>query len=159
MYRIAKVVVVGLILIESTILYIRTDNYNDDLSSRPFLHGAYDVTLLQVNGELPDTHQKNLLLKRIFIHRHGYFITQSEGEVMHDYKLEIDQDNSLFLLEDHDGTNLQFSYKYSKENTTLSLEWFVGPDTIVLVANRISMKNLPIFQSEILWTVEDHLRK
>ena len=154
---IAKSLVIGLILFECLYIYVITGNFNDDRAARPYLHGAYDVTFLKRNKA---THTSSIgdwgRLKRIFIHRRGYFITQYENDAMQDYKLINDLEMGRLNLEQYNGSNIVFDYRYSEKDSLLRLKGLVGTDSIEIVAKQVDLKKLPLMQGEFHWTVQEY---
>ena len=156
-HLVAKYVVIGIILFESLFVYFQTNNFNDDLNPRPFLHGAYEVTTYKVNNDtlLPLKTNENQL-KRIFIHRRGYLITQSMNDEMLDYRLSYDLVNKKLILTNYDGQKMILDYVYQARDSTLILNGVIMTDTVEVIAKQIDLSKLPLLRNGFRWTVEGY---
>lgn len=157
LFGLIKLVVIAAILFESTFIYFKTKNYNDDNAQRPYLHGAYSVDLFIRNGViLPPLLTDVGRLKKIFIHRQGYFITQNMNDEMSDYQLNYDYTNKRLILLGYDKTKIIFDYNYSENDSMLILNAVINSDTIKIETKKIDLKTLPLFQTNIHWTIDDY---
>ena len=86
-----KTLVVGIILVTVMMQHTSSGSYNDDMSIRPDLHGAYKV--LNENSEL----------KYVFFHRRNYLILMDKNDEVSDFKYAITSDSSKIILEDYNG--------------------------------------------------------
>ncbi len=149
---IIKTIVIGLLLLESLFPYLNSENFNDDISKRPFLHGAYVVQEFNQNGIFLNT--SNSPVKRIFIHRDGYLILQNQQDEMTDYKLEINQIKNTFILSDYELNKTIISYSYSKRDRLLKLSSTKNGDTLLIKTKAINWQQLPALQKQFHWTVD-----
>lgn len=157
LFGLTKVVVITAILFESTFIYFKAKNFNDDKAQRPYLHGAYSVDLFIRNGDtIPPLLTDVGRLKKIFIHRQGYFITQNMNDEMSDYQLNYDYTNKKLILMGYDKTKIIFDYNYSEKDSVLKLSTLVNHDTIKIETKKIDLKSLPLFQNNIHWTIDDY---
>jgi hypothetical protein len=147
-----KMFVAGVILLETFYPYIKTGHYNDDIANRPYLHGAYEVKyLLQGNDTLP-LHTSPV--KRFFIHRRGYIIFQSPGEVMMDYRLSYDTANASLVLQDYQLRKTTLRYNYSTTDSLLSLQYFQEGKEYRLIGKGLNWRKLPALRKDFHWTVD-----
>ncbi len=139
--------IIGLILIESLYPHIRSGNYNDDKEARPYLHGAYQV--ISVHSGVTQTDSIVSPIKKIFIHRDGYIIFQNTEDIMHDYKLQIDSVQGVFVLTDYDLKS--FMLKYETTADGLQLEYFKDGKQYLLNTKTLDWRQLPILKDELHW--------
>jgi hypothetical protein len=142
-------VLLGLIFIESIGPYLLRGNFNDDLSSRPIMHGAYTVTHQNF------TEGNSLFgnkIKRVFIHRDGYMIFQFENDEMADFALEIDQARQTMTLTDYSDSKQKLGYRYNRNLKMLVLQNTNG--TTIISTKAIPWRNLPALQRQFHWTVD-----
>jgi hypothetical protein len=157
-YSIAKGVIIVGISFEALFIYFRTGNFNDDGAPRPFLHGAYAVESFTRGGDAISSTANNgrEMPKRIFIHRRGYFITQSPDDRMQDYKLDYDLPNSRLILKGNDGSKTALNYTLSGNEGLLLLNGVMGGDSVVLHARRMDLSGLPLLGSSFHWTTDGY---
>jgi uncharacterized membrane protein YphA (DoxX/SURF4 family) len=155
MYRFAKVFLIVTILLESLWVYIRTNNFNDDLAPRPILHGAYYVDDFILNGDtLPPLLTDTVRWKRVFFHRQGYFITEKMNDDMLDYKMEYDLTaNDIYITPYRASTPIILSWQ-QPDTATLLLEGTTGPNKLKLVLHQLDWRQLPVLKKEFNWTVD-----
>ena len=142
-------VLLGLIFIESIGPYLLRGNFNDDLSSRPIMHGAYTVTHQNF------TEGNSLFgnkIKRVFIHRDGYMIFQFENDEMADFALEIDQARQIMILTDYSDSKQKLGYRYNRNLKMLVLQNTNG--TTIISTKAVPWRNLPALQRQFHWTVD-----
>ncbi len=71
-----KTLVIAFMLLDVLAIFLVTGNFDDNRAERPPLHGAYEVTQFVSNHDtLPSSELVENRWKRVFVHRHGYFIT------------------------------------------------------------------------------------
>ena len=156
-YSISKALIVGLILFESMFIYFKANNFNDDKVARPFLHGVYEVELYTRNGDtIPPSREVEGRIKRIFVHREGYFITQSMQDKMKDYKLSYNQPNQQLLLKEYDDSRIVFDYVYHAQDSSLQLNTILNTDTIKIIAQQLNLNQLPLLRDEFQWSIENY---
>ena len=149
---IIKTIVICLLLLESLFPYLNSENFNDDISKRPFLHGAYVVQEFNQNGIILNT--RNSPVKRLFFHRDGYLIFQNQQDEMTDYKLEINPIKNTFILTDYELNKTTISYSYSKRDRLLKLSSTKNGDTLLIKTKTINWQKLPALQKQFHWTVD-----
>ena len=149
---IIKTIVICILLLESLFPYLNSGNFNDDISKRPFLHGAYVVQEFNQNGIILNT--RNSPVKRLFFHRDGYLIFQNQQDEMTDYKLEINPIKNTFILTDYELNKTTISYSYSKRDRLLKLSSTKNGDTLLIKTKTINWQKLPALQKQFHWTVD-----
>ena len=149
---IIKTIVICLLLLESLFTYLNSGNFNDDISKRPFLHGAYVVQEFNQNGIILNT--SNSPVKRIFIHRDGYLILQNQQDEMTDYKLEINQVKQTFLLTDYQLNRIEMHYLFSKKDSLLAISFKSNGVISTIKSKMLNWKKLPVLKSQFHWTVD-----
>ena len=149
---IIKTIVICHLLLESLFPYLNSGNFNDDISKRPFLHGAYVVQEFNQNGIILNT--RNSPVKRLFFHRDGYLIFQNQQDEMTDYKLEINPIKNTFILTDYELNKTTISYSYSKRDRLLKLSSTKNGDTLLIKTKTINWQKLPALQKQFHWTVD-----
>ena len=149
---IIKTIVICLLLLESLFPYLNSENFNDDISKRPFLHGAYVVQEFNQNGIILNT--SNSPVKRIFIHRDGYLILQNQQDEMTDYKLEINQVKQTFRLTDYQLNRIEMHYLFSKKDSLLAISFKSNGVISTIKSKMLNWKKLPVLKSQFHWTVD-----
>ena len=147
-----KFILLFLILVESLFPYFKSGNFNDDIQSRPFLHGAYEVQQIKINGKVIE--KKESQLKRLFIHRDNYLILQDQNENMVDYKLKINEVTKKMTLTDYDSKISSIYYSFNKKDSLLLLNYTGGTKKIFLKTKMSAYKTLPVLKAQFHWTVD-----
>lgn len=142
-----KTLFVFMLLFENIAPYAATANWNDDLSQRPFLHGAYEVA----KGS-----NKRFPVKRFFIHRDGYLIFQFENEEMEDFRLRINPGENELICIDNQNMEWHFSYQFSARDSVLMIESLDSLQPLQLKAKSINWRKLPALSPSFHWTMEGH---
>jgi hypothetical protein len=151
-YRhISKGILVLFFLIFTLFPYFQSGNFNDDNFPRMALHGAYEVLKTEGRPNSKSTFEHNL--KRVFIHRHNYFILQYEDDTMEDFYLEINPAKNEFILTNYDGAQIHVTYQFSK--TTKLLELHFSDLNFIVYSKALPWKNLPLLQPLFHWTVDE----
>jgi len=91
-----------------------------------------------------------------FVHRNGYFITQSMNGEMQDYKLVIDTITKDWQVYSYVDTTINTTFNYSLQGDSmihLSGEWFNHDIEVSL--KRQSMDSLPLLKKEFHWIVDE----
>lgn len=131
-----KTAFVGTSLVMILFPYINSGNYNDDLSERPFLHGAFK------NAD------KNSDLQYIFFHRNHYVILMDKDEKTRDFHY-ISGSKDHLILEDYSGQKTTVHFSYQKKDSLLTLRF----GTSVIVAREENWRKMnalrPLFHSTI----------
>ena len=146
-----KSILIGLILFESLFIYFKTNNFNDDLAPRPFLHGAYQVNNFSSNSQQAN----NETIERFFIHRKGYFITQDKNGKLKDYQLTYQNSKQQFILRDYKNQTHFLKYDYFPKDSLLYLKGVLQNDSIELQSSVIDLKELPLLQKPFHWTIDE----
>lgn len=156
-YAIAKALLIGCILWESMIGYVTANSFNDDTAPRPFLHGAYTVEAFIRNGDtVPPLLSESNRFKRVFVHRRGYFITQTMNDGMRDYRLAYDRANGVLHLRAADSSTATLAYEFDERAGLLLLRGRMGGDSIEVRARRIALEGLPLFGPPLHWTIDEY---
>lgn len=155
LYAAGKAMIICWLLFDALLFYFQTGNFNDDLQPRPPMHGAYQVFNFYAAPDNGQTYLQSEVWKRVFVHRDGYFIHQTLNEQMHDYELQMDLDNNMWLVTDY------------QLDTTFSFNVVPVADSIWTVTGRLhhsyysmqikqlEISNMPLLQNEFRWFVED----
>lgn len=155
-YAAVKSLVIVTILLEASFVYVETGNFNDDSARRPFLHGAYAVELFIRNGDtVPPLLTESDRFKRIFIHRRGYFITQSMNDAMRDYSLGYDRSGQRLLLRNNDSSTA-LGYDIVGPDSLLMVRGVMSGDSIVVHARRLDPGALPLLGPSFHWTIDGY---
>jgi hypothetical protein len=150
-----KMSIVCFLILNAIVPYLKTGNFNDDIAERPYLHGAYEVNTFVVNGDSISALNANLFRwKRFFVHRRGYFIIQDMQEIMYDFKLNIDKNNSLLVLLDYKNAENKYRFRIEDKRDKLVLNGNFRGDSIYLEANKIDMRKIPLLKNEFHWMVK-----
>ncbi|MGB0931807.1 MAG: hypothetical protein ACPGVB_13580 [Chitinophagales bacterium] len=158
-YSVGKTLVIGLLLLDVFLPYFKTQNFNDDLVARPFLHGAYQVEIFAVNQDtIPPLLTKTNRWKRFFIHRDSYFIAEDMREEMWDFLLQLNTYSQKMTLKETSGQELIFQYNYNPSDSLLILNGILQNDTIHIEARQINWQELPLLQKQTNWTIDDYFR-
>ncbi len=144
-----KVAAIALLLAESHYPYTETGTFNDDVSERPPMCGAYDVQI--VNSAFPDTtiSTAHNLPSRIFIHRRGYVIFEYYSGEMVDYPMSIDTTSKTIRYDD-----MKFTWREINGDTLEFLGVFdhmYGRLNVV----RLHTEELPLMENEFTLIDED----
>lgn len=153
-YYIAKTAILVLLLLESCWLYIKTGNFNDDVQPRSALHGAYDVDVYLVDGDtIPPLPTHAARWKRVFFHRHDYFIVQGMNEEMFDFEMELDTaKRQIDVL--HEGEERMILTYYQPNPLLLILEGNIGKRPFKAILRRRNWGNMPLLKKEFNWTID-----
>ena len=149
-YTSIKCFIIGLILVEVFLPYIRKNNFNDDTAKRPYLHGAYEVKQM-ITGTDTITGDA-ALVKRFFIHRNDYMIFQNRADEMQDYKLSYDADRYEYILTDYQQRKTGITLHYSDADSILQLKYTKGGKPCQLTGKAIDWKKLPLLRKSFHWT-------
>ena len=156
-YYLCKALVIGCLFWEGLYVHVVTHNFNDDKAPRPFLHGAYNVECMIKNGDtLTPVLSNKEYIKRIFIHREGYLITQLMNDEMQDYKLEYDTAHQFLTLSSPDMTSLKVHYKQTTKDSILILKTKIGNDSTTIITKLIDISKLPLMQPYFHWTADEY---
>ncbi|MFZ4106494.1 hypothetical protein [Flavobacterium sp.] len=143
-----KSIVVGLLFLQVLFPYLKTQNFNDDLQSRPFLHGAYQVNQFIVKSDTLKTSDFPIL--KIFIHRNNYIIFQGKNNEMTDYHFEIDTIKKQLLLQDYQKNNSCVNYDYVKKDSIFKLKF----NNYYIISKALNWRKLPALQNQTHYTID-----
>ncbi len=151
---IVKISVIAAIILDPLSLYIRTNNYNDDLDPRPPLHGAYEVKTFVKNSDtlLPLTTDE-YRWRRMFVHRRDYLILQQMNDEMMSFELFTDTVRKKLMIKSENA----FSYlNYTeRKDSTLHLDGIFFGDTLHVELEKVNLKTLPLLQDDFEWAIDE----
>lgn len=149
-YRSIKTFVVGIILVEVLFGHIINNNFNDDQATRPFLHGAYEVEYLAKTDRVEK-------IKRLFIHRKGYLITQGLDGTMTDFRLCFDWNEQAFQLESPTGHKDILHLQIQENPWCFMLKGSLKGERVYMKAWPIDLTDLPLLQDDFHFFVDEYL--
>lgn len=150
--QLLKWFVVGLILLETLVPFIRSRNFNDDLASRPYLHGAYEVKQMIEGADTLAAHA--FPVKRLFIHRDNYLVFQDQQDQMQDYKLSYDASRSSYMLTDYQLRQIPVDISYNKKDSVLMINYSRNAQPVRISAHATDWRKLPALRKGFHWTVD-----
>ena len=143
-----KFIVVGLLFLQILFPYFQSQNFNDDLQVRPFLHGAYQVNQIIVKTDTLKT--TDFPIHKIFIHRNNYIIFQGKNNVITDYHFEMDSIKKQLLLQDYKNNTICVDYDFTKKDSTFRLRF----KNYSIVSKAINWRKLPALQNQTHYTID-----
>lgn len=143
-----KFIVVGLLFLQILFPYFQSQNFNDDLQPRPFLHGAYQVNQIIVKTDTLKT--TDFPIHKIFIHRNNYIIFQGKNNVITDYHFEMDSIKKQLLLQDYKKNTICVDYDFTKKDSTFRLRF----KNYSIVSKAINWRKLPALQNQTHYTID-----
>ncbi len=143
-----KFIVVGLLFLQILFPYFQSQNFNDDLQARLFLHGAYQVNQIRVKTDTLKTSEFPIL--KIFIHRNNYIIFQGKNNVMTDYHFEMDSIKKQLLLQDYQKNTICVDYDFTKKDSTFKLQF----KNYSIVLKALNWRKLPALQNQTHYTID-----
>lgn len=154
-YIVLKVLVILLMVVDGLALYIQSGNYNDDEQPRPPLHGAYDVTLFVKEGDtvlplITDTS----CLRRVFVHRQGYFITQAMNDELKDYELRTDTTTQTLWIS-APGDSVEYPLRYTVQPGFLEISGPVDGKEVFMKLKKLATESLPARSNPFHWTIDE----
>ncbi len=154
--KVVKFIMVIIIFFEALHNPVSHQNFNDDWQPRPFLHGAYNTTCCIKNNDtislaLTDSNY----IKRFFIHRQGYFITQFLNDDFQDYTLHYNISSNELIIDNSNGTTTTLNYKWNIKDRILRLNFTDGISNTTYIAKQINLKTLPLLQPCFHWTADE----
>jgi hypothetical protein len=147
-----KCTVTGFILLEGFYPYFKASNFNDDITERPYLHGAYGVT--QMIAGTDTLVNSDLLIKRFFIHRNGYIIFQDQQDRMRDYKFDYDAATNKYTLTDYQLKTTKLDAWYNERDSMLTIKYLKDDQPVQLRGKALNWRKLPVLQKSFHWTVD-----
>jgi len=132
------------LLFESLFPYCKTNNFNDNQQNLPLFHGAYEV----LNAPNSTSQFGNLQeIRRIFIHRKGFFIIQFQDDKMKDFQMKT---NTLTNTIDVYALNKKMTLKI----TATEIFWHEKNTSIHLAIKKLNWEKSPALQDEFHWISE-----
>lgn len=125
----------GALLLETTGPFVESGTFNDNAVPRPLLHGAYAV---QAEGPAV----AGVLPHRVFVHRQGYFITQSAQDSLRSYALTLTP--GQLLLRDEAG--LPSELHYHLDRAGMHLRGTLDGDSVRWLARPLPWRRLPLLR-------------
>ncbi|HVZ41886.1 MAG TPA: hypothetical protein VHI13_21570 [Candidatus Kapabacteria bacterium] len=157
LHAVGKATLIVVILFEALYPYFTAGNFNDDMAARPALHGAWNVEMFVRNGDtVPPATDAAFRPRRFFVHRRGYFITQSMRDEMTDYKLGYRAADSELILNANDGATIALHYTLSGNDSLITLQGTWRSDSVTIRARRLNLDALPLLQPTFHWTIDDY---
>ena len=139
-----KSCIICCILFETLFTYFNTNNFNDNMQNRPLFHGAYEV----LNAPNSTSQFGNLQqIKRIFLHRKGFFIIQFQDDKMKDFQMKT---NTLTNTIDVYTVNKKMTLKI----TPTEIIWNEKKAPIHLLMKKLNWEKLPLLRDEFHWISE-----
>ena len=114
------------------------------MQNRPLFHGAYEV----LNAPNSTSQFGNLQqIKRIFIHRKGFFIIQFQDDKMKDFQMKT---NTLTNTIDVYTVNRKMTLKI----TPREIIWNEKNTPVHLLMKKLNWEKLPLLRDEFHWISE-----
>lgn len=129
--------------------YISSRTVND---TRPYLHGAYEVTQFAVNDDFLNSDV--FPYKRVFIHSNSYIIFQQEDDTMVDYFFEINEEKKQLEITDYNNNKITVVYNYDEKEGVLQL-LFQNKSKWTINAKALNWKVLPALQHDMHYTIDE----
>ena len=127
--------------------YIHSGHLDDDLVTRPYLHGAYQVQADMRHSSIP--------VSRFFVHRDGYLIFQESSGQTRDFKLYIDTINHQFRTLDYQGNMMSLPFNYDSRDSLLELQYVYQDSIYLLKGKALDWKQLPALAPQFHWAVDE----
>ncbi|MBO2008245.1 hypothetical protein [Hymenobacter negativus] len=128
----------GILLLETAGPLIGRGAFDDDAVPRPLLHGAYAV-----QPDVPAAPPAGPLPRRVFVHRQGYFITQSASDNFRSYTLRYAPGRLLLC----DEAGRPGELRYHLDSAGLHLRGTLsGPDSVQWLARPLPGRELPLLR-------------
>lgn len=141
----------GIICLESLYPVLKSGQVNGDLAPRPFLHGAYQVTIPAAGHEADSAEQA---IRRFYIHKDGYLIFEDQDNNMKDYRLQYDTVNKRLLLTDYEKRQITVEYAYAPYDSILILRFPGTGGVHRIIGKEINWRKMPALQKGFHWTVD-----
>lgn len=141
-----KVAAVVLLIAESHYPYSKTGTYNDDVSERPAMHGAYETARVRMTtpGDTIDQYVFDPIT-RIYFHRRGYVIFENADGMMFDYPMQIDSANRIVKY----GSNYEHAFTWiDMPNKTLMFYGYVEQNNIEYIVRILDWEKMPLMEEE-----------
>lgn len=162
--RFLKGLIITCFLFESLYTYVEKGQFNDDNAARPKLHGAYVIVsedpITQIwtkperskyFGELSD-------VRRIFVHRKGYFIFQFRNDKMKDFQASVSDHSTSMIVKTNAGFVEIKSFHDSKAGLYV-FSWDEGEKHFALVTEKVELDRLPLRKNNFIWNVDNYKQR
>jgi hypothetical protein len=144
---------VWLILLEVFFPFMVSGKFNGDTSPKPYLHGAYEVQkIITGHDTLAAVYSP---VKRFFVHKDNYLISQDQQDAMTDYKMACDKNRLQFVITDYQLHQTVLAFTYQPADSILSLAYFYSGKPITLIGKAINWQALPILRKGFHWTADE----
>lgn len=159
--RLIKALLICFFLFESLFIYVESGVYNDDLSPRPELHGAYElidedpVTQLRTTRGISSVLGNLAGTRRVFMHRKGYLILQRADDTMKDFKASAGSGSRRIKLSSGDKRLDIFTWQDPKTGNYI-FSWKEKDSSFTLVTKKLSLDELPLRQDGFTWNVDSY---
>lgn len=155
--RFLKAAVIVCLLFESLYTYVDKGQFNDDLVARPKFHGAYRLIEKDEATKLGTSREKSVYfgdlsqVRRVFIHRSGYFIFQFQDDSMQDFQAVLN--SADMTVKTHAGF-VRVKIYADPETDHYSFSWEEAGQKFRLVTDQLDLGELPLLKEEFTWAVE-----
>ncbi len=139
-----KSVVWVLIVCESFYMYFAEWNFNDDKAERPKYHGAYTVAS---SGDSAND------IKKIYIHRKGYLITESADRKQKDFKFQLEESGHWYLSDTVTNSGFEVDC-IIKSDSLIQLAHWPGMERDTLNLRAFEWQSMALLQGQSHWCVE-----
>lgn len=159
--RFLKGLIIAGFLFESLYTYVEKGRFNDDNAARPKLHGAYTVVSEDPVTQIRTTPEKSKYfgdlsgVKRVFVHRKGYFIFQFQNDKMKDFQASVSDHSSNMTVKTNAGFAEIKSFCDPKTGLYL-FSWDEGEKHLVLVTEQVELDQLPLRKNKFIWNVDSY---
>jgi len=133
------------IIVNALFPYLKSGNFNDDLAARIPGHGAYEVEM---------DSNRQVSVRRIFIHRDAYLILQDNKDEMIDFEILGKGAQGNWLVGRPGLKPFLIHYDLDTAAGMLTIQNPAGKGEL-LRAHKIDLRQLPAAQSRFHWTVEE----
>lgn len=146
-----KALVVCALLFDALGPYFSSGNFDDDAYPRPPLHGAYEVVTFIRNDAVEDC-REGMPWRRVFVHRQGYFIVQTDDDKMRDFVLRADLEREEMVLEDVARGREAFFLFSSHDGQLSGMHGYFEGDTLDLRLKPLDWRAMPLLRGDFSWT-------
>ncbi len=157
--RFLKAFLVGSIIFESLFIYIEKGQFNDDLTPRPKFHGAYELIDEDLVTHIKSSREKSVFfgdlsaVKRIFIHRRGYFILQRKDDSMQDFPAILSFQSNEMTVKAPNGFIVVQIYSDPKTDN-YSFTWSESGQRFTIITDQLDLGQLPLLKEQFHWAAE-----
>jgi len=145
-----KTLVILILFFDVLAPYFETGSFNSDTAPRPPMHGAYQVHSFQLDGAGAAPGQT---WKRVFVHRKGYLIIQTQTDIVESFPLSYAEDLQAWQISSVSGKLMTFQLGRQQDGTIhLAGEYFGS--SVELDLETLPWEDLPLLQNEFDWTMD-----